>query len=81
MLTVIALLVWAASIAAGVLLGRRKHRRGFLYGLFLPVVGPVVLALLPARPEHENVLGTKWDETYAPTDDAFFKNQQYYSKH
>ena len=74
------LVVWAASVAAGVILGKRKHRRGLLYGLLLPVVGPVVLALLPPRPPHEDVLGTKWDETYTPTDDAFFENQQYYSR-
>ena len=85
----LALLVWAASVAAAVAVGRRKHRRGLLYGLFLPVVGPIVLALLPPRPAHEDTLGQKWDESYAgqsdslygSLDDAFFKNQQYYSKH
>lgn len=81
MITVGVLLVWIASVVAAVALGRRKNRRGFLYGLFLPVVGVVLLALLPPRPAPEEVLGTKWDETYTPTDDAFFKNQQYYSKH
>jgi hypothetical protein len=34
----VVLLVWAASVAAGVLVGRRKNRRGLLYGLLLPVV-------------------------------------------
>jgi hypothetical protein len=85
----VVLLVWAASVAAGVLVGRRKNRRGLLYGLLLPVVGVGVLALLPARPPHEDVLGAKWDESYTAQsdsvygslDDAFFKNQQYYSKH
>lgn len=74
-------LLWVASVAAGVLLGRRKHRRGLFYGLLLPVIGVVVLAFLPPRQAHEDVLGTKWDETRRPSDDSFFDNFQYYSKH
>lgn len=77
----VVLLVWVLSALAGVAIGARKNRRGLLYGLFLPVVGPILLALLPARPTHDDALGTAWDETYSPSDDSFFKNQQYYSKH
>ena len=75
------LVLWAESVLASVAVGRRKHRMGFVYGLLLSWAGVLLLALLPPRPAHEEVLGTKWDETYAPTNDSFFRNQQYYSKH
>jgi hypothetical protein len=72
--------VWLASVLVAAWLGARKHRRGLLYGVFLSWVGVVLLLVLPPGHPHEDVSGTEWDETFQPTDDAFFKNMQYYSR-
>jgi hypothetical protein len=75
-------ILWVVPIVVAVGLGNAKHRPGFLYGL-LSWVGVILLAVLPARPAPlpEDLQGTPWDETHRPSDDSFFQNAQYYSKH
>jgi hypothetical protein len=78
---VIVLVAWIASVRVAAWLGRRKHRRGVVYGVFLSWVGVLVLLLLPSGHPHEDVRGAEWDETHEPSDEAFFENMQYYSRH
>jgi hypothetical protein len=77
----IVVLAWLASVVVAVPLGRRRHRRGLVYGVFLGWFGVALLLLLPPGHPHEDVLGAAWDETRVPTNEPFFQNQQYYSKH
>lgn len=81
MTIVIVVVLWIVSVVVAARLGRRKHRRGVVYGVFLSWIGVALLLLLPSGHPHEDVRGAEWDETHEPSDQAFFENMQYYSRH
>lgn len=45
------------------------------------VICAILLAMRPAARRSDELEGRSWDERTRPTNDPFFRNMEYYSKH